>query len=102
MIAGENHGWRRHPPVNGNPKNLPRQYVYKYATGYSAASALSRSILAHGSPAVARYLDFLKSGDADYPLNLLRVAGVDMASPGPVQAGLDLFASLVERMEALL
>lgn len=77
-------------------------YVYKYATGYSAASALSRSILEEGGSAVARYLGFLKSGDSDYPLNLLRGAGVDMARPEPVQAGLDLFASLVERMEALL
>lgn len=76
-------------------------YVYKYATGFSAAAALTRHILDEGKPAVSRYLDFLKKGGSDYPLNLLKSAGVDMATPHPVQEGLSLFARLVDQMEAL-
>ena len=76
-------------------------YVYKYATGFSAATALTRRIIDHGEPAVNRYLAFLQSGDSDYPLNLLKVAGVDMTNPQPVQEGLDVFARLVEQMEAI-
>jgi len=76
-------------------------YVYKYATGFSAATALTRRILAEGESAVAGYLDFLKKGDSDYPLNLLKAAGVDMAAPQPVQEALDLFTLLLDRLEAL-
>lgn len=76
-------------------------YVYKYATGFSAATALTRRIIDQGEPAVSQYLTFLQAGDSDYPLNLLRVAGVDMTNPRPVQEGLDVFARLVEQMEAL-
>lgn len=60
-------------------------YVYKYATGFTAASALSQQILGEGQPAVDRYLEFLRSGSSDYSLNLLRKAGVDMTSPEPIQ-----------------
>lgn len=77
-------------------------YVYKYATGFSAAAALTRQILAEGEPAVNRYLDFLQKGGSDYPLNLLRSAGVDLATPQPVQEGLDLFSALLDQMEALV
>jgi oligoendopeptidase F len=77
-------------------------YVYKYATGFSAATALTRQILEEGGPAVSRYLDFLKAGDSDYPLSLLKSAGVDMASPEPVQEGIDLFARLTGRLEESL
>lgn len=73
-------------------------YVYKYATGYSAAIALSQMILNEGTPARERYLQFLKGGDSDYPLNLLRRAGVDMESPEPVRAALRVFEKLVEEM----
>lgn len=76
-------------------------YVYKYATGFSAATALTRRIIDQGEPAVVRYLAFLQAGDSDYPLNLLKVAGVDMTNPRPVQEGLDVFALLVEQMEVL-
>lgn len=76
-------------------------YVYKYATGFSAATAITRQILEEGEPAVYRYLAFLKKGASDYPLNLLKSAGVDMATPHPVQEGLDVFAQLVDQMEAL-
>lgn len=76
-------------------------YVYKYATGFSAATALTRRLLEEGEPAVARYIAFLKKGGSDYPLNLLKSAGVDMAAPQPVQEGLDLFARLLDEMERL-
>jgi oligoendopeptidase F len=76
-------------------------YVYKYATGYSAATALSQQILKEGVPARERYLEFLKSGDADYPLDLLRKAGVDMESPQPVEAALKIFDDLVSQMAKL-
>jgi oligoendopeptidase F len=76
-------------------------YVYKYATGYSAAIALSQKILKEGAGAVSKYLDFLKSGDSDYPLNLLRKAGVDMESPAPVQDALKVFEKLLNEMMEL-
>ncbi|MFZ5634009.1 MAG: oligoendopeptidase F [Bacillota bacterium] len=77
-------------------------YVYKYATGFSAATALTRQILEEGGPAVSRYLEFLKKGDSDYPLNLLKSAGVDMTTPQPVQEGLDLFSRLLDQLEESL
>lgn len=76
-------------------------YVYKYATGYSAAIALSQQIL-NGDPAARRrYLEFLMSGDADYPLNLLKKAGVDMESPEPVRKALMVFQNLIDELETL-
>lgn len=77
-------------------------YVYKYATGFSAAAAITRLILEEGEAAVERYLGFLKKGGSDYPLNLLKSAGVDMAAPEPVQDGLDLFARLLGQLEELI
>lgn len=77
-------------------------YVYKYATGFSAATAFARAILEEGEPAVARYLEFLSGGGSDYPIELLRKAGVDMETPAPVQDALQVFAGLVERLEKLL
>jgi oligoendopeptidase F len=77
-------------------------YVYKYATGFSAAVALKEQILQEGKPAVARYLEFLKSGSSDYPLNLLKKAGVDLTTPEPVEKALHLFARLVTEMERVL
>ena len=77
-------------------------YVYQYATGYSAAIALSRRILKEGEPAVKDYLEFLSGGCSKDPIDLLRGAGVDMASPKPVQDALDLFGSLLDEMEALM
>ncbi len=74
-------------------------YVYKYATGLSAAAALKNQIIEQGQPAVDRYISFLKSGGSDYPLNLLKSAGVDMTSPEPVQVALDLFAELLNELE---
>ena len=77
-------------------------YVYKYATGFSAATAFAQAILDEGEPAVARYLEFLSSGGSDYPIELLRKAGVDMETPIPVRNALQVFTGLVERLETLL
>lgn len=77
-------------------------YVYKYATGFSAATALARKILQEGEPAVKRYLSFLSSGSSDYPIELLRKAGVDMETPGPVKEALEVFKGLVDRLEKVL
>lgn len=74
-------------------------YVYKYATGFSAASALSKQILEEGETAVARYKEFLKSGGSDYPLNQLRAAGVDMEKKESVDEALSVFADLVDELE---
>lgn len=76
-------------------------YVYKYATGLSAATSLSRQIIEEGEPAVERYLNFLKMGGSDYPLNLLKNAGVDMTSPEPVIDTMDLFDKLLDQLETL-
>jgi len=77
-------------------------YVYQYATGYSAAIALSRRILKEGESAVKDMLGFLSGGCSQDPIDLLRGAGVDMASPKPVQDALDMFGALLDEMEALL
>lgn len=77
-------------------------YVYQYATGYSAAIALSRRILKQGAPAVKDMLGFLSGGSSKDPIDLLRGAGVDMASPKPIQDALDLFGTLLDEMEALV
>ena len=74
-------------------------YVYKYATGFSAASALSKQILEEGETAVARYKEFLKSGGSDYPLNQLKKAGVDMHKKEAVDQALSVFAELVDQLE---
>ncbi|HEY8449177.1 MAG TPA: oligoendopeptidase F [Bacillota bacterium] len=74
-------------------------YVYKYATGFSAATALVDRILAEGDAAVARYLEFLKSGGSDYPLNLLERAGVDLRSPEPIARALRRFDQLIDEFE---
>lgn len=75
-------------------------YVYKYATGISAAIALATQVLESGDP--SRYLDFLKTGGSRFPIETLAAAGVDMTTPAPVQAALDLFARRVVELEKLL
>jgi oligoendopeptidase F len=77
-------------------------YVYQYATGISAASALVQKILQEGQPAVQRYIAFLSSGSSDYSIELLKKAGVDMASPEPVQQALQLFDAHLTQMEEFL
>ena len=77
-------------------------YVYQYATGYAAAIALSQRILNEGAPAVADYLGFLSGGCSKPPIELLRGAGVDMATPAPVDAALGYFEELIEELEGLV
>ena len=77
-------------------------YVYQYATGISAASALVQQILSEGQPAVDRYLSFLRSGSSEYSINLLQKAGVDMSKPEPVRLALNLFDSHLTQMEELI
>ncbi len=77
-------------------------YVYQYATGYSAAVALSAKILEEGKPAVDAYMSFLKGGCSKDPIDLLKVAGVDMMTEKPVADALALFGSLVEELETLV
>ena len=79
-----------------------RYYVYQYATGYAAAIALSTRILEQGASAVADYLRFLSGGCSKTPIELLRIAGVDMATTAPVTAAVDLFDSLVDELAELL
>jgi oligoendopeptidase F len=77
-------------------------YVYQYATGISASSALASQILSEGEPAVRRYKRFIASGASDYSINLLRDAGVDLSTPQPIQAALDMFGRYLDELEALL
>ncbi len=77
-------------------------YVFQYATGYSAAIALSRKILEEGEPAVKDYIRFLSGGCSKSPIDLLKDAGVDMTSPEPVNNALQLFGELLDEMEALM
>lgn len=77
-------------------------YVYKYATGFSSAVAISEMILSEGTPAVDRYMEFLKSGSAGYPLDLLSKAGVNLADGTPVNRALDLFEQRLEEFAALI
>lgn len=77
-------------------------YVYKYATGYSAATAISQKILTEGEPAAKNYIAFLKTGESDYPIELLKIAGVDMSSPEPIEKAMKTFRSLLEEFEKLV
>ena len=76
-------------------------YVFQYATGYSAAIALSRKILSEGESAVKDYLGFLSGGCSKTPIDLLKGAGVNMTGPEPVEQALELFGKLLDEMEAL-
>ena len=77
-------------------------YVYKYATGYSAAIALSEGLLHGGKHARDRYRAFLKAGGSKYPLEVLREAGVDLAKPEPVEKGMAHFRDLVDELQELV
>jgi oligoendopeptidase F len=77
-------------------------YVYQYATGFSAATALSKQILEEGEPAVKRYLEFLSSGSSDYPIEVLKKAGVDMTSSKPIAEACKVFEAKLTEMESLL
>lgn len=77
-------------------------YVYQYATGYSAATALANQILTEGESAVERYKDFLKAGSSDYPIEVLKKAGVDMTSKQPILDALDVFEEKLNEFEKLI
>ncbi|MFP4135948.1 MAG: oligoendopeptidase F [Candidatus Acetothermia bacterium] len=77
-------------------------YVYQYSTGVSASIALSRKILEGGSEAVDKYLNLLKAGSSEYPLEALKKAGVDMSRPEPVDRALSVYESYLDEMEELV
>ena len=83
------------------PHFFMNYYMFQYATGYSAAIALSQKILTEGEPAVKKYLEFLSGGCSKSPVDLLKGAGVDMSSPEPVNQALELFGKLLDEMEEL-
>ncbi len=76
-------------------------YVYQYATGISAAVALSQQIIAEGKPAMERYLRFLSGGSSQYSLDLLKGAGVDLSTPAPIQQALNVFENYIAEFENL-
>ncbi len=75
-------------------------YVYQYATGYAAANSFAERILSDGAKAVEQYKGFLKSGSSDYPVNILRKAGVDMATAKPMQDTMATFSRLLDMLES--
>ena len=77
-------------------------YVYQYATGFSAASALSAKILNEGQPAVDAYLNYLKAGSSDFPIEVLRKAGVDMSTNQPTIDALEVFEQRLKQLEEVL
>ena len=77
-------------------------YVFQYATGFSAAVAIANRILSEGAPAVADYKKFLSSGGSADPISLLKIAGVDMSTPKPVNDALTLFGDLIDELEKLI
>jgi oligoendopeptidase F len=77
-------------------------YVYQYATGIAAANALAQDVMQEGEPAAKRYLDFLKVGDSVDPIDALKIAGIDMTRPEPVERGFEVLKKMVDELETLL
>lgn len=77
-------------------------YVYKYATGYSAAAALAQKIQSEGAEAAADYLEFLKAGGSDYPLNILKKAGVDMEKADAIEDAASKFKKYLKQLQELI
>ena len=77
-------------------------YVYQYATGYSAANAIANRILSLGKEAVDDYIKFLSLGSSDYPIELLKIAGVDMSTEEPVLSALDTFDELIKKLNEMI
>lgn len=93
----DNVSWARIPHFYYN------YYVYQYATGYAAAQSLSKQILEEGQPAVDRYInEFLKAGNSDYPIEVLKRAGVDMSSKKPIEDAMKVFETYLTQLEALV
>lgn len=76
-------------------------YVYKYATGFAAAAAMASRIIEEGQSAVTDYLEFLKSGASDYPLQILKTTGIDMTSPEPIESAIDVFREYLDEFTQL-
>ena len=76
-------------------------YVYQYATGFSSAVAIARNILKEGAPAVAKCKEFLSGGCSQAPVELLKIAGVDLETPKPIQDALDVFGEILDELEKL-
>jgi len=87
------YGWARIPHFYMN------FYVFQYATGKSAAAALAQGIIARDTTKTQAYLDFLASGCADYSIDLLKTAGVDMSTPQPIEAAMSEFEALLDKLE---
>ncbi|MBP5270238.1 MAG: oligoendopeptidase F [Clostridia bacterium] len=77
-------------------------YVFQYATGFCAAVAIANRILTEGKPAVEDYRKFLSSGSSRDPISLLKIAGVDMSTSGPVESALSLFGELVDELDGII
>ncbi|HSW54662.1 MAG TPA: oligoendopeptidase F [Ignavibacteriaceae bacterium] len=92
----EHYTWARIPHFYYN------FYVYQYATGFAASEVLAKKVKTEGESAVNKYLNFLKAGSSDYPINILTAAGVDMNSPEPVRAVSERMNQVLDEMEGLL
>ncbi|SDE99358.1 oligoendopeptidase F [Sporomusa acidovorans] len=94
------------PEINTEWARIPHFYwnfyVYQYVTGYAAATTLAEKMLTEDAAAQQRYINFLKSGGADYPITILKNAGVDMSTPQPVELTLNKFSSMLDELENLL
>ena len=77
-------------------------YVYQYATSFSASVSIARNILKEGAPAVERYKEFLKGGCSKAPVELLKIAGVDLSTAKPIEDALNVFGEIIDEMEKLL
>ena len=88
--------WAEFPHLFGN------FYVFQYTTGISAANALADQVLKEGRPAVDRYLSFLKTGDALYPIDALKLAGIDMTTPEPLERAFGILERMVNRLDELV
>ena len=95
-----------HPFVDSTWSRIPHFlrtdnfYVYQYSTSFVAATALAKMILEEGEPARARFLEMLRAGDNDYPIELLKKAGIDMTSPQPIIDTIAVFDNYVNELEA--
>jgi oligoendopeptidase F len=77
-------------------------YVFQYTTGISAANALADMVVKEGKPAAERYLSFLRAGDSLYPLDALKLAGIDMSTPEPVERAFGILNGMVDRLDKLV
>ena len=96
LTGGIEREWERIPQFYYN------FYVYQYATGISAAAAIVERVLEEGEPAAADYREMLRAGGSDYPLNVVELAGIDMATPEPIEAAVGIYDEYLDEVAALL